>query len=63
MNVRTERSGPKARSMTRPVEYELMPSSSHASSNSLFATSPYQNWCPNSCTVTSSGTRTPLNGQ
>jgi hypothetical protein len=29
-----------------------MPSSSHASSNSLVATMPYQYWWPNSCSVT-----------
>jgi hypothetical protein len=33
----------------------LNPSSSQASSNSLFATSPYQNWWPASWIVTPSG--------
>src|SRR5215212_4438394 len=61
-NVNTDVSGPYARSIKRPVEYESNPSSSHASSNSLLATRPYQNWWPNSCTTTSSGTWIPLNG-
>ena len=39
----------------RVSEYELNPSSIHASSNSLLATIPYQNWCPASWIVTPSG--------
>jgi hypothetical protein len=39
---------------TLPSVYWLMPSSSHASSNSLVATMPYQYWWPNSCSVTDS---------
>jgi hypothetical protein len=49
--------------MTRPEEYEVNPSSSQASSNSLLPTSPYQNWWPNSWTITSWGRRTRSKGQ
>ena len=45
------------------VDQVFKPSSSHASSNSLLPTIPYQNWWPNSWTVTSSTRRILSNGQ
>src|SRR5512132_3679496 len=55
-------SRPCTNSSTLPVEYELNPSSSQDSSNSLLATIAYQNWCPNSWTVTSSTRFAPFTG-
>ena len=46
---------PKARAIASESENELKPSSSQPDSNSLLPTSPYQNWCPASCTTTPSG--------
>ena len=37
--------------VTSTSVYELMPSSSQASSNSFVATMPYQYWWPNSCSA------------
>ena len=48
----------KKASIARAVANVLSPSSSHACSNSLLPTTPYQNWWPASWTVTSSGLET-----